>query len=210
MHGSMKQDFRLPLCLFGLTALYTLWSFVNPYEYSTWFMEAAPVLIAAPLLFFTARKFPLTNLLYILIFVHAIILLTGAHYTYARVPFFEFPGEGRNNYDKIGHFAQGFIPAIAIRELLVRTSPIKPGKWLVAIIIFACLGISAIYEIIEFAAGAMLGSNATDFLGTQGDEWDTQKDMMWAGIGAIAALLCLSKMHNKALEKIGAYTRAAK
>jgi putative membrane protein len=137
-----------------------------------------------------------------MICIHAIILIVGGHYTYARVPFMEFLGEGRNNYDKIGHFAQGFIPAMVIRELLLRTSPLKPGKWLAAIIVFACLGIAAVYELIEFAAAVIYNTGADEFLGSQGDVWDTQKDMMWAGIGAITALLSLSKIHNRFLAKL--------
>lgn len=197
----MTKTYAAPLTCLGLTIAVFIWSAINPYDRSTWWMEVAPVLIAYPLLAATYKKFCLTDLLYILIFIHAVILLVGGHYTYARVPLFDFM-EGRNNYDKIGHFAQGFIPAIAIRELLLRTSPLKPGKWLATIIIFVCLGISAVYEIIEFAAGAMLGKGAEEFLGTQGDMWDTQKDMLWAGIGAAAAIALLSKIHDKALSKL--------
>ena len=165
-------------------------------------MEVAPVMIAVPLLFSTYKKFPLTTLLYLLVTLHGIILMVGGHYTYARVPLFDMLGHDRNNYDKVGHFAQGFIPAIAIRELLLRSSPLRPGKWLAAIIIFACLGISALYEIIEWFAAWILAEGANDFLGSQGDEWDTQKDMAWAGIGAIAALLFLTREHNRALERL--------
>ncbi len=197
----MIKNFHLPLSLLGTTLLIMAWSFINPYEYSTWWMEAAPVVIAIPLLLFTAKRFRLTDILYVLIFIHAVILLVGAHYTYARVPLFDLFGHDRNNYDKLGHFAQGFIPAIVIRELLLRTSPLRSGKWLSTIIVFSCLGISAIYEIIEFAAGVMVGEGATEFLGTQGDVWDTQKDMMWAGIGAICALVFLSRAHDKHLSK---------
>ncbi len=179
------------------------WSAINPFDRATWWLEVAPVLIAYPLLFATYKKFRLTDLLYGLIFIHAVILMVGGHYTYAHVPFMEFLGEGRNNYDKIGHFAQGFIPAIVIRELLIRTSPLKAGKWMAAIIVFACLGVSALYEVIEWAAAVIFGDGAEEFLGTQGDVWDTQKDMMYAGIGASAALLLLSKLHDKALSRRG-------
>ncbi|PZQ46949.1 MAG: hypothetical protein DI551_04145 [Micavibrio aeruginosavorus] len=193
---------RIPLTGLFLTILIFIWSAIGPFDRQTWWMEIAPILIAYPLMIATHRKFRLTDLLYMLVFVHAVILMVGGHYTYARVPLFNMDDGDRNNYDKIGHFAQGFIPAIAIRELLIRTSPLKPGKWLAAIIVFACLGISALYELIEFGAGASLGQGAEEFLGTQGDVWDTQKDMMWAGIGAITAVALLSKLHTKALEKL--------
>lgn len=192
---------RLPFFCLVATGLVLLWSGIGPYDRTTWWMEVAPVLIAVPLLAATYKNFRLTNLLYVLVFLHAVILMVGGHYTYARVPFFDFLGHDRNNYDKIGHFAQGFIPAIAIRELLLRTSPLRPGKWLATLIVFSCLGISALYEIIEWTAAVLLGQGADEFLGSQGDMWDTQKDMMWAGVGAIAALALLSKLHNRALQK---------
>lgn len=192
---------KLPLALLFVTLAVFIWSAINPYDRLTWWMEVAPVLIAAPLLLITYKKFRLTNLLYALVFIHAVILMVGGHYTYARVPFMEFLGEGRNNYDKIGHFAQGFIPAMVIRELLLRTSPLKSGKWLCAIIVFSCLGIAALYELIEFAAAIIYNTGADEFLGSQGDVWDTQKDMLWCGIGAIVALLTLSKWHDNLLKK---------
>lgn len=192
---------HIPLVCLFLTGLVFLWSGIGPYDRATWWMEVAPVLIAAPLLAATYKNFRLTNLLYVLVFVHAVILMVGGHYTYARVPLFDMFGHDRNNYDKLGHFAQGFIPAIAIRELLLRTSPLRPGKWLAALIVFSCLGISALYEIIEWAAAVLLGQGADEFLGSQGDVWDTQKDMLWAGIGALAALALLSGWHNRALQK---------
>lgn len=188
---------KLPLALLFVTLAVFIWSAINPYDRLTWWMEVAPVLIAAPLLLITYKKFRLTDLLYALVFIHAVILMVGGHYTYARVPLMEFLGEGRNNYDKIGHFAQGFIPAIVIRELLLRTSPLKSGKWLCAIIVFSCLGIAALYELIEFAAAIIYNTGADEFLGSQGDVWDTQKDMLWCGIGAIVALLTLSKLHDR-------------
>lgn len=177
------------------------WSAIGPYSRGTWWMEVAPVLIVLPLLLSTYNRFRLTDLLYILIVIHAVILMVGGHYTYARVPLPDFLMGDRNNYDKLGHFAQGFIPAMAMRELLLRTSPLRPGKWLAAIIVFSCLGISALYELIEWIAAELLGQGADEFLGSQGDVWDTQKDMMWAGIGASAALLCLSKLHDRQLGK---------
>jgi putative membrane protein len=193
---------KIPLAALALTLLVFIWSAVAPFDRATWWLEVAPVLIACPLLIGTYRKLRLTDLLYGLIAVHAIILMIGGHYTYANVPFMEFLGEGRNNYDKIGHFAQGFIPAIAIRELLLRTSPLKPGKWLFALVLFSCLGVSAVYELIEFAVAVILNTGADAFLGSQGDVWDTQKDMMWCGIGATTALLALSKLHNRFLARL--------
>lgn len=192
----------VPLSGLALTVLVFIWSGINPHDRTTWWMEVAPVLLAWPLLIATYRKFRLTDLLYGLIALHAVILMVGGHYTYARVPFMEFLGDGRNNYDKIGHFAQGFIPAIIIRELLLRTSPLQSGKWLAAIVVFCCLGISALYELIEFAAAVILQTGADEFLGSQGDVWDTQKDMLWAGIGAIAALIGLSKLHDRSLLRL--------
>ena len=182
------------------------WSFIKPHDYLTWWMEALPVLIGLAILIPTYKKFPLTDLLYVLLFLHAIVLLVGAHYTYARVPAFtllqdEF-GWSRNPYDKVGHFMQGFVPAMVARELLLRTSPLKSGKWMFTIIVMGCLGIAAIYEIIEWGAAMATGEAAEAFLGTQGDVWDSQKDMAWAGIGAIMALLMLGKKHDSMLKKM--------
>ena len=198
----MTQAHTIPLCGLFVTILVLLWSMFSPYDRLTWWMEVMPVLIAYPLLIATYRKFRLTDLLYGLIVVHAVILIIGAHYTYARVPGVEWLGEGRNNYDKIGHFAQGFIPAVVIRELLLRTSPLSSGKWLFAIVVFACLGISAVYELIEWGAAVLYQKGADEFLGSQGDIWDTQKDMAFAGLGAICALLLLSKFHDRQLLRI--------
>lgn len=193
---------RTPFISLFLAIMVFTWSAIGPYSRGTWWMEVAPVLIALPLLLSTYNRFRLTDLLYILIVIHAVILMVGGHYTYARVPLPDFLMGDRNNYDKLGHFAQGFIPAMAMRELLLRTSPLRPGKWLATIIVFSCLGISALYELIEWIAAELLGQGADEFLGSQGDVWDTQKDMMWAGIGASAALLCLSKLHDRQLAKI--------
>jgi putative membrane protein len=198
----MTSSYRTPLIGLALSVLVFIWSGINPYDRATWWLEVMPVLIAYPLIILSHCKFRLTNLLYALIAVHAIILMIGGHYTYARVPFVEFLGEGRNNYDKIGHFAQGFIPAIAVRELLLRTSPLKSGKWLFTLVLFSCLGVSAVYELIEYAAAVAFGGGAEEFLGTQGDVWDTQKDMMWCGIGAATALLALSKLHDRFLSRL--------
>ena len=187
---------------------FTLLSFIHPYEMGTWWMEAAPVLIGLPILICTRKSFPLTQLLYILLWLHALTLLLGAHYTYARVPLGEWAQEAfnfeRNHYDRFGHFMQGFVPAIVARELLLRTSSLKSGKWLFVIITLSCLGISAIYEMIEWAAAAIGGQAAEAFLGTQGDVWDTQKDMAWAVTGAVISQLILGRYHQRQLERMSA------
>jgi putative membrane protein len=194
---------RFPLyCLAFIVAVF-VWSAINPADRFTWWLEVAPVLIVLPILLVTYRRFRLSNLLYGLIAIHACILMVGGHYTYAAVPLFDtirdMVGNARNSFDGVGHFAQGFIPAIAIRELLIRTSPLRPGKWLFAIIIFCCFGIAAVYEVIEWIAGISTGESAEAFLGTQGDIWDTQKDMVLAGIGAAVALITLGRVHDRVL-----------
>lgn len=200
------KEHRFPLmCLLAvLIALFV--SVIKPYDLFTWFLEVTPILIAAPLLLVTYSRFRFTNLVYGLIAIHALILCIGAHYTYARVPFFDWFNDildtGRNSYDGLGHLAQGFVPALVIRELLLRTSPLRPGKWLFWIIVFCCLAIGALYEILEWLAAASTGEAAEDFLGTQGDAWDTQKDMFLAGVGAIIGLLSLGRAHDKALKKL--------
>ncbi len=188
--------------LVGLLAL----SGWRPHDLPTWAMEIAPVAIVLVILWLTHRRFPLTPLLYALIFVHALILMLGGHYTYARVPLGDWLRDafalGRNPYDGIGHFAQGFIPAIAARELLLRHTGLQRGAWLAVVIVLACLGISALYELIEWGAAVALGQGAEEFLGTQGDPWDTQKDMALAGVGAASALLLLSRLHDHQLRAL--------
>ncbi|RSE33068.1 DUF2238 domain-containing protein [Acinetobacter junii] len=179
---------------------------IDPFDRGTWFMEVLPVLIVVPLLIHTYKRFPLTNLLYILIFIHCMVLIVGGTYTYARVPFgfemAEWFGLDRNPYDKIGHFMQGFVPAIAAREILLRNDILKHGKMLIFIVISIVLAISASYELIEWAAALALGEGAEEFLGTQGYEWDTQSDMFFALIGSVSALLLLSKWHDRQLYKL--------
>lgn len=184
---------------FALLAL----SAIAPFDRTTWWLEVLPVLIVWPLVLATHRRFPLTKLLVALIFVHAAILMLGGHYSYARVPLGDWLRDwfslGRNPYDGIGHLAQGFIPAIAARELLLRKTPLRPGGWLFTIVTAACLAISALYELIEWAAAVGLGQGADEFLGAQGDPWDTQKDMALAWVGAMLAQWLLARHHDRAL-----------
>lgn len=179
---------------------------IDPFDRGTWFMEVLPVLIVVPLLIHTYIRFPLTNLLYVLIFIHCMVLIVGGTYTYARVPLgfemAEWFGLDRNPYDKIGHFMQGFVPAIAAREILLRNDILKHGKMLIFIVISIVLAISASYELIEWAAALALGEGAEEFLGTQGYEWDTQSDMFFALIGSVSALFLLSKWHDRQLYKL--------
>lgn len=195
-----------PLALTSLlVAIVCLWSYLDARDPLTWWMEAAPVLLVYPLLWAVRKRFRTTGLLTLLIAVHAVILLVGAHYTYAEVPLFDWVrdafGFDRNHYDRVGHLAQGFIPAIAIRELLLRTSPLRPGRWLFAIILFSVLGVSATYELIEWLAAVLVGQGADAFLGTQGDPWDTQTDMALAGLGAILAQISLGGVHDRQLKR---------
>jgi putative membrane protein len=179
---------------------------ISPYDRATWWMEVAPILIAVPILLATGKRFPLTALAYRLIFLHALILMVGGHYTYARVPLGYWVQNlfdlSRNHYDRLGHLAQGFVPAIIAREVLLRTSPLRAGKWLFFLVTSVCLAISACYEFVEWWAALLGGEAATDFLGTQGDPWDTQWDMFLAFIGAMAAQLLLSRRHDRELRTL--------
>jgi putative membrane protein len=186
----------------GLLAL----SGVDPRERVTWVLEVAPVALALPVLIATYARFPLTPLLYRLLFIHAAILLVGGHYTYAEVPvgfwLSDVFGFARNNFDRIGHFAQGFIPAILAREVLLRTSPLTRGGWLVFLVTCVCLAFSALYEMIEWWTALLMGEGATAFLGTQGDPWDTQWDMFLALAGALVSQLSLSRLHDRQLARL--------
>ena len=182
-----------------------IWSAINPKDQFTWFLEVVPALIGFVLILLTYKKFPLTPLLYTLILIHMIILMVGGHYTYAEVPFFDWIKEvlhqSRNNYDKVGHFMQGFEPAILARELLLRKHIVQGSKiWLNYIILSIILAFSAFYELVEWWVALATGDNAEAFLGTQGYVWDTQSDMMYALIGGIVALIVLSRMHDKQLK----------
>ena len=179
---------------------------IGPYDRFTWWLEVLPGLIVLPILLRTHRRFPLTDLVTIAIAVHACILFVGGHWTYARVPAGDWVRDWlsleRNPYDRLGHLAQGFIPALVARELLLRTSPLRRGKWLFTLVTCMCLAISAFYELIEWWAAVGTGEAADDFLGTQGDVWDTQWDMFLALLGAISAQLLLSRVHDRQLEAV--------
>ncbi len=188
-----------------LTAL-TL-SAIAPKDFYTWFLEVLPALIGGGVLFFSRRRFPLTPLVYGLILVHSLILMQGGHYTYAEEPFFnwlkEVMGWSRNNYDKLGHFAQGFVPAMVAREILLRKAVVNGRGWLNFLVVCVCLAISAFYELIEWWVAALSGTGADAFLATQGYVWDTQSDMALALLGAIMALLVLGKAHDRQLAVLG-------
>ena len=185
---------------------------IAPFERGTWVLEVAPVVVALPLLWLTRRRFPLTGLVYWLIAIHAVILMTGGHYTYARVPAGFWVQEtldlARNHYDRLGHLAQGFVPAIIARELLLRCTPLRAGGWLAFLVTASCLAISACYEFIEWWTALLLGAGADEFLATQGDIWDTQWDMFLALLGAIAAQLLLSGWHNRQLADLSGQARS--
>jgi putative membrane protein len=189
--------------LLALTLAALVVSGIGPKDRVTWVMETLPVMLVVPLLAFTFKRFPLTPLLYRLIFLHACVLMLGGHYTYAEVPLGfwvrDTLGLDRNHYDRLGHFMQGFVPAIAAREVLLRKSPLKPGVWLFVISVCIPLAFSAFYEMLEWWAAAIMGQGAEAFLGTQGDQWDTQWDMFLAMVGASAALLLLGRLHTRQL-----------
>jgi len=196
---------REPLILLLTGTLLLALTAIHPHDYPTWWMETAPIFIAVPILVATYKRYTLTPLLYRLLFLHALILMVGGHYTYAEVPlgywmqdWFDF---ARNNYDKIGHLAQGFIPAMLFRELLLRSSPLKQGKLLFTLVTASCLAVSAVYELIEWGAAEMMGQGADAFLGTQGYAWDTQSDMLMALIGAISAQVMLGKVQDGQLQR---------
>jgi putative membrane protein len=196
----------------GLLVPVLVWSAIGPHDRFTWFLEVVPVFIGVPLALAVQRRFPLSSMLLVLLWWHSVILIVGGHYTYARVPLgdwaMEWFGWTRNNYDKIGHFAQGFVPAILMREILLRTSPLgdrgdgKPSRWLPLLGVSVCLAFSAFYELIEWWVAEASGAAAEDFLGTQGYVWDTQSDMAWALGGAIAALLLLGRLHDRSLAQV--------
>lgn len=208
MQTQTKIDQRVWLLL---TLAVLLWSGYQPKDTFTWFLEVAPVLIALPLLLLTGRGFPLTTLAYGLLTLHGVILMVGGHYTYAEMPLFSWLRDtfelSRNHYDRVGHIAQGFIPAIVAREILLRTSPLKPGKWLFFLTTCVCLAISAFYEMIEWWVAVGSGDDAVAFLATQGDVWDTQWDMFLALCGALSSQLLLGRWHDRQLAELNQGTK---
>jgi putative membrane protein len=200
---ALDRSDRLPAFLLVLTLIALVVSGLRPYERLTWLMEVLPVIIAVPILIATRRNFPLTTLLYVLICLHALVLILGGAYTYARVPLGAWVQQAfdlsRNPYDKLGHFMQGFVPAIVAREILIRGKYAQGRRMVAFLCICIALAISAFYELIEWWAALALGQGAEEFLGTQGDPWDTQSDMFCAGLGAVFALFSLSAVHDRQL-----------
>lgn len=214
MNNEQMTQNRMLFALGAMVLVALVVSAIAPYDRATWWMEVAPVLIAGPLLIATRRSFPLTTLLYVLVALHALVLILGGAYTYARVPlgfwlqdFFEL---GRNPYDKIGHFMQGFVPALIAREILLRGAYVTTGKMAGFLSVCVALAISASYELIEWWAALALGQGAEEFLGTQGDPWDTQSDMFLALIGSLAALLSLSWLQDRQMGQMQTPVAAAR
>ena len=199
---------RYEIALLIAAGAVLVWSGIAPRDRFTWLLEVAPVLIGAPILVALRRRFRLTRLVYTLLWIHAIILMVGGKYTYAEVPLGfwlqDVFGFSRNHYDRIGHFAQGFIPAMLAREVLIRRSPLRGSRWLPVLVVCFCLAFSALYELIEFWTALATGEAAEAFLGTQGDVWDTQWDMQMALIGAVTALATLARTHDRQLARISA------
>lgn len=199
----MKIKPYLWLLVYGVVLV---WSAIDPKDYFTWLLEVIPAFIGLALLAFTRARFPLTEMLYVLVLLHCLILMVGGHYTYAEVPLFDsmkdWFGFERNNYDKVGHFAQGFVPAVLAREILLRKQIVNGRAWLNYIVVSICLAFSAFYELIEWWVAATSGESADAFLGTQGYQWDTQSDMALALVGAIAALVLLSRWHDRQLRTL--------
>lgn len=179
---------------------------IHPHDYFTWLLEVFPAIIGLIVLLLTFKKFKFSDLTYFLILAHCYILFIGGHYTYAEVPLFDWIKDtfeqSRNNYDKVGHFAQGFVPAMIVRELFVRKEIVKQGSWLSFLTVCVCIAISVFYEFLEWLVAIIIGESADSFLGTQGYVWDTQSDMLYATIGAMCMVLFISKIHDKQIEKM--------
>lgn len=181
-----------------------IWSGIRPHDYFTWFLEIFPAVVGFLILTLTYKLFNFTNFTYCFITLHCCILFIGGHYTYAEVPLFDWLKEvfhqSRNNFDKVGHFAQGFVPAMIVREIFIRKEIVKKGAWLLFLTICVCLSISVLYEFIEWFVAIATGESADSFLGTQGYVWDTQSDMLFAAIGAISMTVLFSRIHDKKIE----------
>jgi putative membrane protein len=200
------QRSRLPPAGAAVLVVLLAISGIRPFDRTTWVLEVFPILIALPVLWATYRRFPLTNFLYVCIFLHAVVLMVGGAYTYARVPLgFQIKALlnlSRNPYDKIGHFMQGFVPALAAREIFIRGTYVRGRRMLPFLAVCVVLAISAAYELVEWAAAVALGQGADEFLGTQGDPWDTQSDMLLALIGGVVAMLFFSRLHDRQLASL--------
>jgi len=196
------------IVLLSVFVLAMSWSAWHPHDYFTWFLEVTPAMIGLVLVLGSYMKFRLTDLTYTLIVIHCIILMIGGHYTYAEMPLFSWLRDtfdlARNYYDRVGHVAQGFVPAILAREILIRRSPLKPGKWMFYIVTSICLAFSAFYEMVEWWVAVSSGDDAVAFLATQGDVWDTQWDMFLALLGAMASQLLLARFHDRQLKRLDA------
>ncbi len=210
--GIMIRNMKAPanktiITWYILFFLVLIWSGIGPHDYFTWILEVGPAVLGLIILAATYKRFRFTELTYWLMLVHAVILMIGGHYTYAKVPLFNWVRDAfelsRNHYDKVGHFAQGFVPAIIAREILLRKSPLVRGKWLFFIVTCICLAISAFYEFLEWWVAVASGTAAEAFLGTQGYVWDTQSDMFMALIGAVVALAALGKIHDRFMRDQG-------
>jgi putative membrane protein len=205
MRLNIKREKSLILVIPALLLIMLL-SAIHPYDRTTWFMEVAPIFIALPIMFATCRRFPLTTLLYVLIFFHALVLIAGGHYTYARVPLGFWMQDvlslSRNPYDKIGHIMQGFVPFLVTREILLRKGYLINRRMVAFLSVCVVMAISAWYELIEWWSALALGQGADEFLGTQGDPWDTQSDMLFAFIGAMSAMVLLSRWHDRQMSRM--------
>jgi putative membrane protein len=194
-------SYFMQLAWIGIFASVFIWSAIEPKDYPTWLAEVLPAAVGAGILWFTRHRYPLTRLTYVLILVHSVVLIVGGHYTYAEVPLFDWIrdafGQDRNNYDKLGHFLQGFVPVIIAREITIRNAVFSTAGWRNFFIVGTCLGISAFYELIEWVAALLSEEASESFLGTQGYLWDTQSDMAWALCGSVIALLVLGRLHDR-------------
>ena len=205
MDAAAARGRALAVMSAALVAL-LVWSGARPYDRLTWFMEVLPVIVALPVMWATHRRFPLTDILYAGIFVHCCVLMLGGAFTYARVPMGfalqDWLGTDRNPYDKIGHFMQGFVPALLAREILIRGAYVRGRGMLAFLVLCVVMAVSATYELVEWAAALILGQGADEFLGTQGDAWDTQSDMFLALLGAVSALVLLSRRHDREIAEL--------
>jgi putative membrane protein len=203
----MKNSPKLQVAWIAIFLAVLIWSGINPKEYPTWFLEVGPAALGAAVLWYTRDSFPLTTMTYVLILIQCIILIVGGHYTYAEVPLFNWIRDAfdlsRNNYDKVGHFVQGFVPAIIAREIVVRKKVFTSARWRDFFIVCFCLGFSAFYELIEWWVALLSEDAADSFLGTQGYIWDTQSDMGWALTGALLALVLVGRWHDKQMSEQG-------